>query len=471
LLIPRKIRAMAADRSVYMGPRLRRLRRELGLTQAQVASDLDISPSYVALIERNQRPLTADLLLRLAATYKLDLAELAGDRGADYQARLGAALKDPMFADIDLPALEVADVAASFPGISEAFLRLHTAWAERQLEQGEGEPGAADPVSDVERFLAARRNCFPALDEAAEALAGRVTEAGGLVPHLAQRHRLRVRRLPAEVIGGSLRRYDRHREEIWLDDRLDRAGQNFQLAVQLAYLELRREIDAALAEGTFAGGEERQLARGGLAAYAAAATLMPYGAFARAAEARHYDIEALAREFGTSFEQVAHRLTTLQKPGQERVPFFFIRLDAAGNVSKRLDGAGFPFARHGGGCPLWNVHDVFARPGEVLTQWLELPDGKRFFSVARMVVAGGGGFDEPRVARAVALGCAAEHADRLIYARSAATPRPDAATPIGVTCRLCQRIECRARAAPPIGRQLLPDEHHRGRVPYALADR
>lgn len=469
---------MALDRSVYMGPRLRRLRRELGLTQAQVAGDLDISSSYVALIERNQRPLTADLLLRLARTYKLDLSELAGDRGADFQARLSGALKDPMFADIDLPPLEVADVAASFPGISEAFLRLHTAWAERQLEladraaaQGDEAAGISDPVADVERFLAARRNCFPALDEAAEALAAQVATADGLAAHLATSHRLRVRRLPSEVIGGSLRRYDRHREEIWLDDRLDQAGQNFQLATQIAYLELRGAIDAALAEGTFASEEARQLARSGLAAYAAAALVMPYGAFARAAEARAYDVEALTREFGTSFEQVAHRLTTLQKPGQERVPFFFIRLDRAGNVSKRLDGAHFPFARHGGGCPLWSVHEVFDRPGEVLTQWLELPDGKRFFSIARMVVAGGGGFDEPRVARAVALGCAAEHAGRLIYTRSPSAPPADAPTPIGVTCRLCQRIECRARAAPPIGRQLLPDEHHRGRVPYALADR
>lgn len=468
---------MAADRSVYMGPRLRRLRRELGLTQAQVASDLDISPSYVALIERNQRPLTADLLLRLAGTYKLDLSELAGDRGADYEARLGAAIKDPMFADIDFPSLEVADVAASFPGISEAFLRLHTAWAERQLEladraaaQGDDAPGA-DPVADVERFFAARRNCFPPLDEAAEALAGRVAEAGGLARHLAARHRLRVRRLPAEVIGGSLRRYDRHREEIWLDDRLDHAGQNFQLATQLAYLELRKDVDAALAEGSFASDEARQLARAGLAAYAAAAIVMPYGAFARAAEARAYDLEALGREFGTSFEQVAHRLTTLQKPGQARVPFFFIRLDRAGNVSKRLDGAGFPFARHGGGCPLWNVHEVFARPGEVLTQWLELPDGKRFFSIARMVVSGGGGFGETRVTRAVALGCASDQADKLIYAKCSAAPPSEAPTPIGVTCRLCQRIECRARAAPPLGRQLLPDEYHRGRAPYALADR
>src|SRR3546814_19458038 len=100
---------------------------------------------------------------------------------------------------------------------------------------------------------------------------------------------------------------------------------------------------------------------------------MPYSAFARAVEARHYDVEALARQFGTSFEQTAHRLTPLQKPGQERVPFFFIRVDPAGNVSKRLAGAGFPFVRPGAGCPLWSVHHVFPTPPALSPQWLIFP--------------------------------------------------------------------------------------------------
>lgn len=468
---------MSADRSIYMGPRLKRLRRELGLTQAQVAGDLDISASYVALLERNQRPLTADLLLRLARTYRMDLSDIAGDGGPDYAARLAAALKDPMFADIDLPALEISDVATSFPGISEAFLRLHTAWAERQLELAdrgaelaEGmEP--ADPVAEVQRFLAARHNCFPALDEAAEAIAGHVAAAGSLTAYINTRHNLRVRRLPSEVLAGSIRRYDRHRSEILLDDALDTASQNFQLALQLAYIELRKIIDAALKDGNFANDEIRLYARRALANYAAAAIVMPYEAFAKAAEARSYDIEALGRAFGTSFEQVAHRLTTLQKPGKESVPFFFIRVDRAGNVSKRLDGASFPFARHGGACPLWTLHHVFSTPRQIVTQWLELPDGKRFLSIARTVTAGGGSFDAPRVERAVALGCSAEHASRVIYARLQPELTPDKATLIGVTCRLCQRIECPARSAPPIGRQMLPDDYHRGAVPYAFADR
>lgn len=461
---------MRKDSPVYMGPRLRRLRRDLGLTQADMAADLDISASYVALLERNQRPLTADMLLRLARTYKLDMAEVAGDGGTEQTARLHAVLKDPMFADLDLPALATGDVAVNYPGITEALLRLYTSYREEHLalaDQGTAPDDAPDPVAESRRFLAARRNSFPMLDDMAEKLAADAETEGGLTGWLRARHSLRVRRLPADVMAWSLRRYDRHRDAVLLDDTLDTASAQFQLALQIAYLEMRKAFDAILKDGQFANESSRRLARRALASYGAAAILMPYSAFAKAVEARRYDVEALARQFGTSFEQVAHRLTTLQKPGQERVPFFFLRVDPAGNVSKRLDGAGFPFARHGGSCPLWSVHRVFETPRTVVTQWLELPDGQRFFSIARTVTAGGGGWGSPRVDRAIALCCAADHAHRLIYTQGSPSPDP---TPIGVTCRLCHRPHCLARAAPPIGRDMLPDDYRGTRAPFGFAD-
>lgn len=466
---------MAQD-SRYIGPRLRRIRRDLGLTQANMATDLDISPSYVALLERNQRPLTADLLIRLAQTYDLDIARLAGDGGAEQQSRLSAVLKDPIFADIDLPPMEMADVAANYPGFAEALLRLHTAWREEQLaladrsaeREGADSGAPADPVADSRRFLAARRNCFPALDEAAERLAATVAQAEGLTGYLRARHGLRVRRLPSDVMMGAIRRLNHHGREVQLDDQLDGSSQNFQLALQIAYLDLRSEIEAQLRDGHFATENGRRLTHRALASYAAAAIQMPYTAFARAADQRHYDVEALGRQFGASFEQAAHRLTTLQKPGHERVPFFFLRVDQAGNVSKRLDGAGFPFARHGGGCPLWTVHQVFRTPRQIVSQWIELADGQRFFSVARTVTQGIGGFGSQRAERAIALVCAEEHAGRLIYARSG--PGAESATPIGISCRLCHRAECTARAAPPIGRDMLPDDYRRTSTPFGFSE-
>jgi hypothetical protein len=471
---------MAMERGLYVGPRLRRMRRDLGLTQGDMAAALEVSASYIALLERNNRPLTAGLLLKLAQTYDIDMAAL-GSGAAEDTARLQGVLKDPMFTGIDWAANELTDMATNYPGVTEALLRLYTtyqegqlAYADRGAAAGAGDEDDApnpvgDPVAESRRFLAARRNSFPSLDDAAERLAQQLGARENVAAYFQARHGLRVRRVPASFMVGSTRRLDRHRQEVLLDDSLDAASQAFQLALQLCYLELGEEIDAVLSAGSFASESGERLTRRALASYAAAAVLMPYSAFARAVEARRYDVEALARQFGCSFEQTAHRLTTLQKPGQERVPFFFIRVDPAGNVSKRLDGAGFPFARHGGGCPLWSIHHVFRTPREIVTQWLELPDGQRFFSIARTVTAGGGAFGAPRVERAIALGCAAEHAGKLIYTAADASGG-EAATPIGVTCRLCQRTECTARSEPPIGRQILPDDLRRTSLPFGFSD-
>ena len=464
---------MITPRRLFVGPSLRRIRRDLGLTQADMAADLEVSASYIALLERNHRPLTADVLLRLAQTYKIDMAALARSDGSEITARLHGVLKDPMFADIDLPPLENADLATNFPGVTEALLRLYTSYQEEQLalaDRGvealdDPDGGAPDPVGEARRFLAARRNSFPTLDDAAERLAQPIAAAGGLAGYLLARHGLTVRRVPTDVMVGSVRRLDLHRKQLLLDDAMDSASRTFQTALQIAHLDMADEVEALCTSASLATESGERLTRRALASYAAAAIVMPYGPFARAAETKCYDIEALARQFGTSFEQTAHRLTTLQKPGSERVPFFFIRVDPAGNVSKRLDGAGFPFARHGGGCPLWSVHTAFRTPREIVTQWLELPDGQRFFSIARTVTAGGGAHGALRVERAIALVCAAEHAGRLIYAQGEPVP-----TPIGITCRLCQRTECPARSAPPIGRQILADDIRRTSAPFGFSD-
>ncbi|MBN8819375.1 MAG: DUF2083 domain-containing protein [Sphingomonas sp.] len=462
--------------AIYMGPRLKRVRRDLGLTQANMAADLEISPSYVALMERNQRPVTAELLLKLAKTYRIDIATLAEDGGEDMAARLVAVLKEPIFADIDLPALDIADIATSYPGFAEALLRLHTAYGEERLqlaqrrEMGSAGAGAdlamADPVAEARNFLAARRNCFPLLDDSAAAVAEELRGTEALARRFEDRHGLRVVFVDPDVILGAQRFHDLHRRQLMISQRLDQSARRFQLALQLALLEAGAEIERLLGEGQFSSDNARRMARRALAGYWAAALLMPYRPFLRAARQARYDVEALSRAFAVSFEQVAHRLTTLQRAGEEGVPFFFIRLDAAGNVSKRLDGAGFPFARHGGACPLWSVHSVFQTPGRIVPQRLELPDGQRFFSIARTVSAGGGSWGAPSAMRAVALACAEEHMGALVYGEGAQEQVP---TPIGVACHLCHRPRCIARAAPPIGRDLRPDDYRDTGIPFAFA--
>ncbi|MEM0929358.1 MAG: short-chain fatty acyl-CoA regulator family protein [Pseudomonadota bacterium] len=460
------------ERAAYIGPRLRRLRRELALTQAAMAEDLEISASYVALMERNQRPVSAEMLLRLAETYAVDIAEFGGGSASEVSDRLNDVLREPMFADIDLGGTDAADVASGYPGIADAILRLHAAYREGELalaDRTRQAPSGPDPVAEARYFLGARKNFFPAVDEQAERLAGGAAEQGGLTSYLEQQHGFEVRRLPRDVMVGAVRRLDHHRRELALDETLDGATHRFQVALQLAYLQLGDAIEAALSEGAFQSENGRRLARRALANYAAASIVMPYREFQHTAEERRYDIEVLSRRFGASFEQTAHRLTTLQKRGQEGVPFFFIRVDAAGNISKRFDGAGFPFARHGGSCPLWSVHHAFRTPRQIIPEWLELPGGDRFFSVVRTVTAGGGAYGAPRAERAIALACAEEHAKKLIYTDDPGLT-PSRATPIGVTCRLCHRTRCAARAEPPIGRPVAEDMFRRPVAPFAFTD-
>ncbi len=466
-----------ARAALYMGPRLKRMRRDLGLTQANMAADLDISPSYVALMERNQRPVTAELLLKLARTYPIDIGALAEDGAEDLAARLGAVLKEPIFADIDLPHLDIADVATSYPGFAEALLRLHTAYSEERLELSRrqslpeaGDAGAEnrheDAVAEARSFIASRRNCFPLLEDSAAAVADSLRGSDALARRFEEQHDLRVVYVDPDLILGARRFHDLHRRQLMISRTLDHAARRFQLALQLALIEARNEIDRLTMEAKLASENARRLLRRALAAYWAGALIMPYRPFLKAARQLRYDVEALAREFGASFEQTAHRLTTLQRTGEEGVPFFFIRVDAAGNVSKRLDGAGFPFARHGGACPLWNLHSAFRTPGQIVIQRLELPEGPRFFSLARTVMAGGGAWGAASFTRAVALACAEEHLDQLIYAQAA---RQDEPTPIGVACHLCHRPRCTARAAPPIGRELRPDDYRDTGIPFAFA--
>lgn len=460
---------------LYMGPRLKSVRRELGLTQANMADDLDISASYIALMERNQRPVTAEMLLKLATTYGINIADLADTDSDETSQRLEAALRDPIFADIDLPELDTADIATSYPGFAEALLRLHTAYSEEQLALAERRADASggpqdshttDPVAEARAFLAARRNFFPTLDSSATKSADDLATLEAMQARIKDDHGLEIRFADDGLLRGSMRWHDYHHRRIYFSEALDHSGRRFQLAQQIAILEQDALISAELEQTRFASEDTRNLLKRALHSYWAAALLMPYDRFHRAATQLRYDVEALAGRFMVSFEQAAHRLTTLQKPGAEGVPFFFLRVDQAGNVSKRLDGAGFPLARHGGGCPLWNVHRVFPTPGKVDAQLIELPDGERYVSIARTVRAGGGAFGTPNALRAVALGCSAKQLDRLVYADALKDTAP---TPIGVACRICHRPKCIARSAPPIGREVLPNMFRDTGVPFAFS--
>ena len=466
-----------ADRKLFLGGRLKRLRRDLALTQTAMAGDLGVSPSYLNHIERNQRPVSAQLLLRLADTYDVDLRTLGQSAGPASEAELAEAFADPVFQGLAVPRHEIVQLAEDQPAAADALLRLYRAFADRRARDGV-ETGAGDdnPADWVRDYVQSRRNHFPELDGLGETLAEALGADTPGEPfetrvraRLHSRHGLSVRTLPAEVMVEWTRRYDPHRRRLLLSETLGPASRAFAVAFQLALSEHDAEL-TALADIAAAPDEPtRRLLKVSLTNTLAAAVLMPYAPFQQAAEATGYDLGRLQARFGVSYEQAAHRLTTLSRPTARGVPFFLMRVDQAGNISKRFASGAFPFSRFGGACPRWRLHSAFRTPGRVITQIIETPDGGRWFTLARTVDRlGHDAFTEGQDL-AIGLGCELKHAHRLTYARGLDLTAPEV-TPIGPACRLCHRHPCAERAAPPIDRPLVVDDWAKSVSPYPFAD-
>lgn len=469
------------DRKLFLGARLKRLRRDLGLTQTRMAEDLSVSPSYLNLLERNQRPVTAQVLLRLAEAYDLDLKGLSTDSDASDAAGLAEVFADQMFRDLAVPRHELTEVAETAPGVAEAIARLYRAYLDqrRLTDLGsigrpeEGGRAVSTPSDWVRDFIQAHRNHFAELEDAASALAADLkTEPQDFAvkarERLAERFSIQVRTAPVDVLSESVRRYDHHRKRLLLSEVLTSSGRAFALAYQLALMEHGDLLDALVERAAPPDRPTRALARVSLINYLAAATLMPYAAFHEAAERLNYDLELVRARFGVSFEQACHRLTTLSRSGARGVPFFMLRVDSAGNISKRFASSNFPFSRFGGTCPRWNIHSSFRTPGRIVTQIVETPDGQRYFTIARTVnrIAMPHAGEESELA--IGLGCELKHAERLIYSRGLDLRDP-MATAIGPACRICERPACPQRAAEPINRTLTVDDFTKSISPYPFA--
>jgi len=445
-----------------------------------MAEELGISPSYVNLIERNQRPVTAQILVKMAEAYDIDLRDLAGADQDRSFVEMNEIFSDALFRGTEVPKQELRDFAELCPEAAAAVQRLYHAYAEARrgetmvaarLAGRDAEPSFdANPVERVRDLIEKNRNHFPALETAAETLREELDAPnhdlfGALSERLRERHGTLVRVLPIDVMRDSLRRWVRHQRQLHLSELIDAPGRIFQLAFQLALVEASALIDEIIKKSGDIDDTARRLFRISLANYFAAAVVMPYARFQEAAEALGYDIGVLGQRFGASFEQICHRLTTLQRPNARGVPFFMLRVDHAGNVSKRFSSGTFPFSKFGGTCPLWNVHATFDTPGRMVTQVIELPDGSRYFSMAQTVRRTVVPYAQPNPRFAIGLGCEMKYAPRIVYSAglNLDTAEP---TPIGVNCRLCERPNCSQRAEPPLTRPLILDETTRGVSPF-----
>ncbi len=472
------------EQKLFAGPRIRRMRKERALTQARMAEELGISTSYLNLIERNHRPLTAQLLLRLADSYDVDFKSFTGGAEAQAMAALREVFTDPLFEGFDISRHELGELAAASPEASQAVLTLYHAYresatnvaelSERLTDRGASEDGVRFPAEQVRAFLQEHGNHFPELEAAAEDIHERADLGADdlyatLRRHVTESLGIGVNLVPADLMPTTLRVYDHHRRRILLSEMLAMSGRTFQLAYQIAILEHGALLDRLVADSKLSDAPTMRLGRVNLASYFAAAVMMPYERFLTTAESLRYDIDILAQRFGASFEQTSHRLTTLQRRGARGVPFFMIRIDNAGNVSKRFSAGSFQFARLGGACPRWNVHDAFQTPGRIYTQMIQMPDGPVYFSIARTVNRTGAGFRAPEQQLVLGLGCEIAHAPKLVYADGYDTGNAAAATPIGINCRLCERPDCNQRAFPPLNRGLIVDERRREISPYAFS--
>ncbi len=456
---------------LFAGPRVRRVRGQMGLTQTRMAEELGVSISYLNLIERNQRPLTASFLLKLSNVYNLDLRQLTGGDDDRLASDVGKALADPMLRGLDIGRAEIQEFVTASPGIAQAFLRLQAASREARSGRSEDAVGAeaVGPLEAVRAFIQERRNHFAELENRAEALAdelrlGAADFFSAVSDRLRARHNITVRILPADVMPELLRRLDLHGRQLQLSELLDPASRSFQAAYQLGLIEAKADIDTVTERAGLPDAVSERLLVQNLGNYFAAALMMPYARFHAACEATGYDLDLLQARFGAGLEQVAHRLTTLQRPGARGVPFFLIRVDRAGNISKRFSAGGFHFSRHGGNCALWSPHSVFERPGRIERQLVEMEDGVRYLTIARTVRAYAQPFGGVRPEYAIAIGCEAKHAHGLIYAHGLDLDT-GAAVPIGLGCEICERHDCRQRAQPPANRTLIIDEKQRGPNP------
>ncbi len=457
------------QKKLYAGVKLNEIRTKLGLTQKVFAAKLGVSLPYLNQMENNHRPISTTVVLALAQEFGQDVTELSSGDTERLVTDMREALADPVFSDTP-PLADLRLAASNAPALTRAFLELHSAYRRTQerlvtLDAALGERSddvAASPWDEVRDFFHYIDNYIDPVDRAAEFFAGDD-------PMAAARQALEGRDISTFIAEESdLRTYDPERRELTLSAQASRATRNFQTLHQVALLTQNDLLEATLDLARFQSAEARAIAKIGLANYFAGAALLPYGRFRTAAQDTRHDIERLAHRFNASFEQVMHRLSTMQRMGAKGVPFLFVRVDQAGTITKRHSATRLQFARFGGACPLWNVHRAFETPAQFLRQLAETPDGERYLLLARDVSKPGGAWGTPYRRHAIALGCEVSHASQLVYADGLDTGNPAAYEPIGTSCRICERRDCHQRSVPPLERKLKFAPNQRRVLPYEI---
>ena len=464
-----------ATQKLFAGVKLRDIRNGLNLTQKAFAEKLGVSLPYLNQMENNNRPVSAGVVLGLAQEFGFDVTELSTGDAERMVVDMKEALADPVFADAAPPLGDLRLAASNAPALARAFLSLHRAYRQSQerlasLDEALGREDRtvqSSPWEEVRDFFHYCDNYIDPIDRAAE----RFSTKNGVIENsisdvVSQLAQIGVTVQFQDRVG--IRSFDSSTGILRLSSQQSIATQRFQLLHQVALITQNDLLEATLDLARFQTEEARAIAKIGLANYFAGAALLPYSAFLSEARNSRHDLERLADMFGASIEQIAHRLSTLQRPGAKGIPFFFVRVDQAGTITKRHSATRLQFARFGGACPLWNVHRAFETPGRFLRQLAQTPDGVRYLCLARDVSKPGGSFTAPVRRYAIGLGCEVTHADQLVYADDLDISPRAAFEPIGISCRICERRDCHQRSVPPLERPLSVDHNQRGILPYQI---
>lgn len=469
-------------RKIFAGARVRHLRQSQKMTQAKFAEALGISTSYLNQIENNNRSLSASVILALFSNFSFDLSELALDETGKVSVDLRQILADPVFADVQILPQELKIAASNTPNLVKAFLGLYQMFQKTREQLGQVDSALSQseasvtplPYEEVRDYFHYKDNYIDDLDRVAEVFARNITRSDAtrsdlLAEYLSGAHGIRVVATKAEAEAGTIRRFDPATRTLHLSTTSSLSTNLFQMAYQVGLIEQGPLIERLLDEAGFRTDSAREVCRMTFANYFAGAVVLPYADFVEAAATMRHDLDKLAFRFDASREQVCHRLSMMQRPGNKGVPFYFLRIDRAGNITKRHSATSLQFTRFGGSCPLWNVHRAFEVQDEIFRQLASTPDGLRYLCLAFSKTIHGTGFGTLPRKYAIGLGCEAKYAHQLVYADDLDVANVQRYDPIGTGCRVCERPDCAHRSVPPLARDITMNHHARQAVPFRIA--
>jgi len=466
-----------SSENLKIGPKIKAFRRQLGLQANKLAEDLGISPSYLNLIESGKRKIDGDLLLLVCDKLKIQLSDLTSKSDLNLYNNISEILDDALFEDLDILAPEVKDLVSTNPKIGKAILRLGDILKKKdhelinKIEKLSGKivdnRKNSFPGEVIVDFIQENKNYFPKLEEFAEKVFSEIqknnrTRYVSLTDYLYSKYSITVKDIIPEDDKPFSKIYHKNKKELLLSDYNSLETKKLYAAAQIAQEGASKIINEYLETFKFPSDESKDLAKVALLNYCGAAILMPYKLFHAECKKLKYDLELLQNTFATSFEQIAHRVTCLQDPKLPGIPFHMLRVDMAGNISKRFSMSGIEIPRYGGACPRWNVYSAFTRPNVIQVAVSKMTNGEKYICIARTVEKGVGKFGKPKGMLSIGLGCEAKYAKDFIYTEHMDVHDKKIETPIGVSCRTCDRLDCAQRAFPPLHKKFDVDINNRG---------